>query len=53
VTFYADELARSEHHLRIGFESGSRFPDETNELCPVHDTVERQRNVSMTLRHML
>jgi transposase len=21
---------------------GSRFPDEANELCPVHDTVERQ-----------
>jgi transposase len=29
-------------HLWIGFVPGSRFPDEANELCPVHDTVERQ-----------
>ena len=42
VTFSTDELARSELHLRIGFAPGSRFPDEANELCPVHDTVERQ-----------
>jgi hypothetical protein len=41
VTFSADELARSELHLRIGFASGSRFPDETNELCPVHDTINQ------------
>jgi len=42
VTFSTDEIARSELHLRIGFVPGSRFPDEANELCPVHDTVERQ-----------
>jgi transposase len=42
VTFSTDESARSELHLRISFAAGSRFPDETNELCPVHDTVERQ-----------
>ena len=29
-------------HLRIDFISGSRFPDEANVACPVHDTVERQ-----------
>jgi hypothetical protein len=40
VTFSTDESARSELHLRIGFVSGSRFPDEANERCPVHDTVE-------------
>ena len=32
VTFSTDELARSELHLHIDFASGSRFPDETNEL---------------------
>jgi hypothetical protein len=37
VTFSTDGLARSELLLRIGFASDSRFPDETNELCPVHD----------------
>ena len=42
VTFATDESARSELHLRIGFAASSRFPDETNVLCPVHDTVERQ-----------
>ena len=42
VTFSTDESARSELHLHIDFVSGSRFSDETNELCPVHDTVERQ-----------
>jgi transposase len=42
VTFSTNESARSELHLRIGFAPGSRFPDETNERCPVHDTVERQ-----------
>lgn len=42
VTFSTSEIARSELHLRIGFVPGSRFPDEANELCPVHDTVERQ-----------
>ena len=42
VTFSTDELARSELHLPIDFVPGSRFLDEANEPCPVHDTVERQ-----------
>jgi hypothetical protein len=42
MTFSTDELARSELHLHIDFVPGSRFPDEANELCPEHDTVERQ-----------
>ena len=42
VTFSTDKLARSELHLHIDFVPGSRFLDEANELCPVHDTVERQ-----------
>jgi transposase len=42
VTFSTDELAHSELHLHIDFVPGSRFQDEANELCPVHDIVERQ-----------
>jgi transposase len=42
VTFSSDESWRSELHIRIGFIPGSRFLDESNQLCPVHDTVERQ-----------
>ena len=42
VAFSTDESAHSELHLRIDFISGSRFPDEANVACPVHDTVERQ-----------
>jgi len=42
VTFSTDELARSELHLHIDFAPGSRFLDDANNLCPVHDTVERQ-----------
>ncbi len=42
VTFSTDESARSEFHLHIDFIPGSRFPDEANVACPVHDTVERQ-----------
>lgn len=42
VTFSTDKPGGNELHLRIGFAPGSRFPDETHELCPVHDTVERQ-----------
>jgi transposase len=42
VTFSTDELARSELHLYIDFVPGSRFLDDANNLCPVHDTVERQ-----------
>ena len=43
LIFSTDELARSELHLHIDFIPGSRFLDEANALCPVHDTVERQR----------
>ena len=42
VTFTTDASGRSELHLHIDFVTVSRFPDETNELCPVRDTVERQ-----------
>jgi len=42
VTFSTDELARSELHLHIDFAPGSRFLDDANNLCPVHDTVKRQ-----------
>ncbi|MEY3105919.1 MAG: hypothetical protein RIT35_79, partial [Pseudomonadota bacterium] len=42
VTFSTDDKLRSELHLRIDFVSGSRFLDEKGNLCPVHDTVERQ-----------
>ena len=42
VTFSANELSRNELHLHIDFVSGSRFLDEAGNLCPVHDTVERQ-----------
>ena len=36
VTFSVAELPHNELHLRIGFPPGSRFPDETGQLCPVH-----------------
>jgi transposase len=42
VTFSTDELSRSELHLHIAFVPGARFLDDANNLCPVHDTVERQ-----------
>ena len=42
VIFSTDDKLRSELHLRIDFVSGSRFLDEKGNLCPVHDTVERQ-----------
>lgn len=42
VNFSAAELGHNELHLRIGFTPGTRFPDETGEMCPLHDTVERQ-----------
>ncbi|TXL09960.1 ISL3 family transposase [Methylococcaceae bacterium CS2] len=32
---------QNELHLHIGFESGARFSDESDTLCPVHDTVDR------------
>jgi transposase len=42
ISFSADESARKELHLHVGFVRGSRFPDETGVACPVHDTVERE-----------
>jgi hypothetical protein len=42
VTFSTDDKFRCEPHLYIGFAPGSRFPDEANESCPGHDTVQRQ-----------
>jgi transposase len=42
LTFEAQEGQRRELHLHIGFASGSKFPDATGTLCPVHDTVTRQ-----------
>jgi transposase len=42
VSISTDESVRSKLHLHIDFVPGSRFLDETNELCPVHDIVERQ-----------
>lgn len=33
---------KNELHLQISFELGARFTDESNTLCPVHDTVDRQ-----------
>lgn len=35
-----------ELHINIDFKRGSRFPDETGELCEVHDTVQK------TWRHL-
>ncbi len=42
IIFSNDNSEPHELHLHIGFESGSRFADESGSLCPVHDTVERQ-----------
>jgi len=42
ITFAANESGREELHLTIGFPPGSRFPDESGTLCPIHDTVDRQ-----------
>ncbi len=42
MTFSTDESARSVLHLHIDFIPGSRFPDEANVACLVHDTVKRQ-----------
>ncbi|GFO77007.1 transposase, ISL3 family [Bathymodiolus platifrons methanotrophic gill symbiont] len=36
-------LEQNELHLQIGFEPGARFADESGVLCPVHDTVDWQR----------
>jgi hypothetical protein len=42
VTFSTDELAHSVLHLLIDFVPGSSFLNNANELCLLHDTVERQ-----------
>ena len=42
ISFSPDEAKGKELHLHIGFPVGSRFPDDTGEVCPVHDTVERE-----------
>ena len=39
---FREKGKKKELHLQIGFARGTRFPDETGILCPVHDTVERQ-----------
>lgn len=42
ISFAADESKQKALHLHIGFVRGSRFPDETGAMCPVHETVERK-----------
>ena len=42
VNFSVAASSHHELHLRIGFSPGTRFPDDTGKLSPVHDTVERQ-----------
>jgi transposase len=42
VSFSVEKKPNNELHLRIGFPPGARFLDDTGNLCPVHDTVERQ-----------
>lgn len=42
IVFGEDEGGQKVLHLHIDFPVGSRFPDATGTLCPVHDTVERQ-----------
>jgi len=47
VIFSTDDLLYSELRLHIDFALRSLFPDEANDPCPVHDTVDRQwRNLS-------
>ena len=52
VNFVASESGRNELHLRIGFPSGSRFADESEVLCGVHDTVERRWQYLSFFEHM-
>jgi transposase len=42
ISFSNDRSEQNELHISIGFESGTRFNDETDTSCPVYDTVERQ-----------
>ena len=41
-SFAGDESGQRELHLHIGFVRGSRFPEKTGVVYPVHDTVERE-----------
>jgi len=42
INFNPGDKGGNELHLRIGFPPGTRFPDDTGKMYPVHDTVERQ-----------
>jgi transposase len=42
VSFEAEDAARNELHLQIGFIAGSKFKDEAGIECAIHDTVERK-----------
>jgi transposase len=42
VNFSVAESSHSELNLCIGFSPGTRFSDDTGQMCLVHDTVERQ-----------
>lgn len=42
INFSVAESSHHELYLRVGFSPGTRFPDDTGKMCPVHDTVERQ-----------
>lgn len=42
ILFSDSEPEGKELRLRIGFEPGYRFPDESGVLCSVHDTVQRE-----------
>jgi transposase len=42
VSFKAEDGARNELHLQIGFITGSEFKDEAGVDCAVYDTIERK-----------
>lgn len=43
---FSAHRGEKELHIEIGFSRGTKFPDETNTLCPVYDTQKR------TWRHL-
>lgn len=43
---FSEELSGKELHIKVDFKKGSKFPDETGELCDVYDTKEK------TWRHL-
>ncbi len=53
ISFSDDGSTRKELHLHIGFDRGSRFPDETGVACPVHDTVTREWQHLNFFEHLL